>query len=121
MISLVLSKALHLTAAFALISGVGLAAAGAPVYGSLSGVGTSVVYTKVPSGEMLQATDAIAIAHAYQAADAAIQLILGMLLILLGFFMHGFARVQDERHVHITVKPSQKKPGGIWYWMELHI
>lgn len=114
------STFLHGTAVFALMSGVGLCASSAPLYGSLSGVGSDVLTSGMPSGTVLQAADAIAITHAYQAADAAIQLILGMLLILLGLFIHGFARTQDERRVHITVKPSQKKR-SLWYWMELRM
>ena len=106
-------RILNLSAAMALVLGVSTALTAAPLYASLT--------TDIPSAsEAIQAADAAGSRLYFQKAEVAVQLIMGMLLILLGFFLHGFVRSRTgERPVHITVKPKVRQK--IWYWMEMRI
>lgn len=55
----------------------------------------------------------------YDKADAAVQITLGMMLVILGLFVLLLARMRDEHNVHITAVPPVKPPS--WFWMELKI
>lgn len=115
-----ISKGLNLLAAFALISGIGLSASQTMLYASLSGQGSTLMDPMAQTGsEELHSAPMLMTADAYQSIDARIQLVIGILLIVLGLFIHGLARARDERNVHITVKPSAKKRRTMWYWMEM--
>lgn len=62
-------------------------------------------------------------------ADSAMRdLALGMLLLLLGFLLHGLIVTRGERTVHVTAQPSRVrswqrhgKRRETWYWVELQI
>lgn len=116
-----ISKGLNLLAAFALISGIGLSVSQTMLYASLSGQGSTLVdlVAQNNGSEELHSAPMVMTADTYQSIDARIQLVIGILLIVLGLFIHGLARARDERNVHITVKPSSKKRRTMWYWMEM--
>jgi hypothetical protein len=58
-------------------------------------------------------------------AVAGQQLVTGILLILLGFFLHALFLSQQtgERRVHVTAAPTQKPvfKKGQWFWVEMKI
>lgn len=115
-----ITQSLNLFAGLMLISGISLSAMQVPQYANLSGGGASIgINPQNHSVELRPA--AVAYVNHYEQADAGVQLILGMLLILLGFFIHGFARANSERPVHITVKPSRRTHEKKWFWMEMQI
>lgn len=61
------------------------------------------------------------IASAYQPASAAEELTIGVLLIVLGFFLHALIKSRESRRVHISVVPRKEKtirPKEL-YWMEM--
>ncbi len=113
------TKGLNLLAALTLISGISLSASQTMVMASLSGQGSNIV-DRGPMAEEFHSASTIVPINTYQHVDAGIQLILGILLIVLGFFIHGLARSTGERPVHITVTPSPKKR-PLWFWMEMKI
>lgn len=83
--------------------------------------------TSLVSGITFSATNTALLANlsasdatAYAQADAGIQLVFGVLMITLGFFLHALARMRrGERPVHITVKPKAKR--RMWYWVDMRI
>jgi hypothetical protein len=113
-----LSRSLNLFAAFSIFCGIGLTGYGAPLYASITPDGAARLNAMLPEGAQLY-TAAPAAINPYQAADAAIQLTTGILLIVLGFFAHGLSRMRSERPVHITIKKSKRR--RMWYWMEMSI
>jgi hypothetical protein len=68
-----------------------------------------------------------AFAPQYESAAAAWQLTLGLLLILLGFFLHAYMMAKDERPVRVKAGKKSKshkrstKSHGLWYWMEMKV
>lgn len=62
---------------------------------------------------------AAAIETGYAQAYAAANLVTGILLIVLGFFIHALVRAREELTVPVTVKPKQKKT--TWFWMEMRV
>lgn len=114
-------QSLNLVAGLMLISGISLAAMQAPTYANLSGGGASVGINLQSNDVELRPAATVTYINPYQQADAGIQLILGMLLIMLGFFIHGFARASSERPVHITIAPPKPKHEHKWFWMEMRI
>lgn len=110
-----LSKALNLLAAIVSASGAIIACAAAPLYAALTGQGSNVL-EQFPTNEVLRAAAGL-YPERFATVEAGIQLILGMLLLLLGLFIHAFVRTTDERPVHITAVPSRKKT--TWFWMEM--
>src|SRR2546430_581484 len=104
-------KRLSALPGISLVSGLGFTAIPAPLYAQLSGVGSATTDLKI----MQPVARTLVI---YDHADVPTQLTLGMLLIVLGFFLHGLARMRDERPVHISVKPKKRKS---WFWVELRV
>lgn len=111
------TRSLHLLAAVALFSGISLTALQGPLFASLAGGDVMLINEVIPGAQLRQAPPAAADPLAQ--AEAAAQLVLGLMLIVLGFFLHGFARVREERPVHITVAPK-KKP-RTWFWVEMRV
>lgn len=114
-----LTRSLHLFAGIALLAGISLTALHGPVFASLSGGDMTIVDQMLPGGEQQRASPAAAPDPLAQ-AQAATQLSLGLLLIVLGFFLHGLARTREERPVHITVVPGKKRRSA-WFWMEMRM
>lgn len=113
------SAGLNLAAAFALVTGISMAGAYAPTYAALSGYGSMVTEKAAVGAELRSAAGAVPI-DLYVQADAAAQLALGVLLITLGFFLHGLSRMRDERPVKVR-KGSKKKHSQKFLWMQLDI
>ncbi len=112
-------RSLQILSAMALLWGIGLTAAHSLAIGSLTAPGSTVV-ERGPVGETLHS--AAFMTASMERADAGIQLITGILLILLGFFLHAFARMQNgERPVHISVKERSHEKRRMWYWIEMRI
>jgi hypothetical protein len=95
-----------------LIMGIGITASQGSLYANVTGVGSTVFHTAAPAQ--------IAFTQPLMAAQAGANFVFGILLIVLGFFIHGLVRARDERHVHITVKPSKKRRAS-WFWMEMRV
>lgn len=110
-----LSKALNLFAAIISASGAIIACAAAPLYAAVTGQGSNIL-EQLPAEEALRSA-ATMYPEQFASVEAGIQLILGMLLLLLGLFIHAFVRSTDERPVHITAVPTRKK--STWFWMEM--
>ncbi len=109
----ILPRALNALAGLSLTAGIVVSGSLALTQASLSAPGS----TLLDSGGQLHAATVIDV---YQSADAGIQLIAGILLVLLGFFLHALARTRSgERPVHITVKPSTKR--RMWFWIEMRV
>jgi hypothetical protein len=75
-------------------------------------------------------THPAAAAALYQQAFAGYELIIGLLLILLGFFLHAYLVSRTgERNVHITsvakdtktTLSTQPAASRSWYWIEMKI
>ena len=118
----ILHRLLNVVAGLALITGIGLSSQGMALYASLSGQGATILSPAKPStngAELHAAADSVSVS--FERADAGLQLVLGILLIVLGFFIHGLVRArQEERPVHISVVPSRKKR-SVWYWLEMRV
>jgi len=110
---------LNILSAVALIWGTTISAMQTVSQAFLTGGGVTVL-NKLPSAgqELHAAADVLPVIIAR--ADSGIQLITGMLLIVLGGFLHALARMQNgERPVHITVKPAKKRQ--MWFWVDMRI
>jgi hypothetical protein len=97
-------------------------------------VGNSLLYTKAEATgqgatvalhpaatSMIKAPKVpLPIVPQYENTNAGDELVIGILLIVLGFFFHALTRTREEREVHITVKPSEKKRRPL-FWMEMHV
>jgi hypothetical protein len=102
------SRFLNILSVAALLPGIGLTTTQTVSLASLTAPGSTVL-------EYTQSTG-----NVYAQADAGIQLVAGVLLITLGFFLHALARMRNgERPVHITVKPKAKR--RMWYWVDMRI
>ena len=105
-------RLLNILSATSLVSGVGLFASRTVFQADLTGQGSTILET----GLHQAAGDIPAIAP----ADAGVQLMSGILLILVAFFLHALAKSRNgERSVHITVKPKKKQK--TWFWIEMKI
>lgn len=82
--------------------------------GMLTAPGATISMDAAASSDMLAAA---AVQEAMQ-ANAALQLMLGILLFTLGGFVHAYAVLRSERPVHITIKPRRSR---ILYWLEMKI
>ena len=117
----------HFLTAIVLTAGIALTSANGLIYtqANLTGVGTGLKDTIVIKGGAIEATiHAAATGSPYIRAAAAINMILGMLFILMGFFLHALFRSQYERKVHITVAPKKEKPvisRESWFWVEMKV
>lgn len=132
--------------ALSLLAGIFLAVQGeigtlnATVTGS--GGGYLLVNPAVPSGEpmLVQAElhGAAPFVPKYESAAAARQLVIGMLLILLGFFFHAYLMTRGERPVSVHGAPLspparettedmmpferiRQKSEKKYYWMEIRV
>lgn len=116
-----LTRTLHLAAVLALCSGIGLTALEGPLIAGLGGGDMTLVDQLLPNSnaELRQAAPIGPIDPLAQ-AEAAAQLTLGLLLIVLGFFIHGLARFREERPVHITAQPPAKRQPS-WFWVEMRM
>jgi hypothetical protein len=113
-------KSLHLLAAICIATGACMTLLNDVQFyqASLSGQGSTMVeHAAAPA--VMKAAAGMTVVQAYEKANASAQLVEGILLILLGFFLHGLLRMRDERPVHITVKPKRRRHSA--YWMELRI
>lgn len=113
------SRILHTFSVVALVSGIFMSVTHMHTLASVTQHSTTML--NVPHELSTDTLYSAAMAqNAYGLANAGVQLIIGILLILLGFFLHAFVRMQHgERTVHITVKPSNKR--RMWYWMEMRL
>lgn len=114
-----LSGSLHLFAGIALLSGIAISTMEMPLLARLGGGDMALVDQLLPYNEQLRPAPTET-ADPLAQAEAAAQLTLGLMLIVLGFFVHGLARAREERPVHISVVPPKKRPAK-WFWMELRI
>ncbi len=89
------------------------------VHSSLSGVGSTVIEHPAATETTLRSASYISFAPLYERAYAGEQLVLGILLIVLGFFVHGLLRTNGERKVHVTSKP--RKQTQRFFFVELSI
>lgn len=103
------------------------------VAGIMLTIGNSFIYTKAdltgmdadislhPAATSIIKTPAVvtSVLPAYEKANAADELVVGILLIMLGFFLHALAVSREERNVHITVKPRKKLRE--WFWVEMRV
>jgi hypothetical protein len=143
MLSPVLQSCSRFTVALALVTGIALSAQGGlgTLNGSMtSGGGVLLTNYRQPSAEpMLMQGDlhgAASLVPAYESAAAARQLVMGMLLILFGFFLHAFTMSNGERSVRVheasspDISPDQQTEDMMpfepvatrekrWYWMEI--
>lgn len=62
-----------------------------------------------------------AIMHVYERAYAAEDMMIGLLLILLGFCLHALLMARDERNVPVTIVPRKRFQTPRWFWIEIHI
>lgn len=109
---------LNILSVTALISGIASITEKGISLASLTAPGATVIDRAV-TGEMRLHQAADVIPRVYAQADAAIQLSAGILFILLGFFLHALARMQNgERPVRITVKPKKRQ---MWFWVDMKI
>lgn len=114
-----LTRSLHLFAGITLLSGIAVTTMEGSLLASLGGGDMALVDQLLPYNEQLREAPSAA-ANPLAQAEAAARLTLGLMLIVLGFFLHGLARVREERPVHITVKQSQKRSSK-WFWMEMRL
>lgn len=117
----------HLLTASVLSIGISLVGVHGMIYtqGQLTGVGTGLSDSLVIEGGAMAVTiHAAAAASPYVRAESAIHMILGMLFILMGFFLHALFRSQYERKVHISVVPKKEKPvisKESYFWVEMKV
>lgn len=64
---------------------------------------------------------AAAVADQYRIAAAGWQLVMGLLLILFGFFLHALLVTREERSVRVTEAPKVEKTRDRWFWIEMKV
>lgn len=102
-------RLLNILGAASFMSGSGLFAIQTMVQADLTGQGSTVI-------DHTTGLHPAAAVH----AGAGMQLIAGISLIVLAFFLHALAKSRNgERPVHITVKPKKKQK--TWFWIEMRI
>lgn len=93
-------------------------------------VGNSISYAKAQvtglgSDIMLHAaalpTPPEAISHVYERAYAGTDLVIGILLILMGFCLHALLMARDERTVPVKAVPRKHLRSPRWFWIEIRI
>ena len=117
-----------------LIAGIVLAVQGGlgTLRANLSGGGATLMtiqsQPEAPEVALIQGPlhGAAPFAPLYASAQAAFQLTLGLLFILLGFFLHAYMMARDERRVRVTDVTKQaaslvpeKEPQ--WFWVEIRV
>lgn len=87
--------------------------------GQLSGQGSSLTSLGVMDDTALHMAGP-AVAETMRSAEIGIQLIFGVLLVLLGFFLHALLATREEHAVPIRIveKPKRRRA---FYWMEMHV
>jgi hypothetical protein len=118
-------SALKTSSVVSLITGITMAfSANAQLLNAeLTGKGSSVIETP-PSGLAIMQGPSLplhsaAFAEQYEIAAAGQNLVIGILLILLGFFLHAYVVAQSERK--IPVHEGHKSSTQRWYWVEMKV
>jgi len=111
---------LRLLSLIALVTGIGLSAGNAlNVMGAeLTGKGSMELHPAATTELPVTAITAV-----YHPASASDELVVGILLILLGFFLHALILSRESRNVHISVVPRKEKeirPKEL-FWMEMRM
>lgn len=114
----------HFATAFALVAGITLA-----VHGSINTLPASAASKGglVDSTILIQETPhaAAAVTQQFTHAYAAQQFIVGMLFILLGFFLHAFFVSREDRSVPVREVKRQEKPQIVyrkeWIFMNMQV
>lgn len=113
---------LRFFAATALAWGIMLTIGNAAIYmkADLTGVGTTVHLHGAATNIIHAPAVVTSVIPAYEKANAADELVVGILLIMLGFFLHALIVSREERKVHITAKPSRRTVRE-WFWVEMRV
>lgn len=103
----------HLFTGLVLVSGIVLTVANGMMYTSaqLTGGGASL-HDAAPVAPFIAASEY---------ANAGTQMVMGILLILLGFLLHALLVARDERSVPITVVPRSRLQSPKWFWIEMSL
>ena len=121
-------KILKIINALVLVSGITLTVANAMVYkgaAELTGGGAAVLHSAAATKVLTQERILPAVMESYAPASAADEFVIGILLILLGFFLHASIASYEknaERNVPITVVPgTPKRERKGWFWIEMRL
>ena len=88
----------------------------------LSGGGAEVIMHPAATASIKEFTPIISAVPLYEQATAADQMVVGILLILLGFFMHGLMTSHEERTVRVKAVPRKKQNHKHnLFWMEMRV
>ena len=111
------SPLLRLAASISVFTGFCMAVAnGKSVEASLSGIGSSVLTH--PAAPLALQQGPVTSVTLFEQTQSIQQFAIGLLLILLGFFLHAFL-LSRSRSVHITVAPKQSVRS--WFWIEMRV
>ncbi|HVW66304.1 MAG TPA: hypothetical protein VHA78_01070 [Candidatus Peribacteraceae bacterium] len=113
---------LRLLTSTTLVAGIMLTIGNAFIYTQADLTGGGATVSLHPAATSMLKTPAVVtnVLPAYEKANAADELVVGILLIMLGFFLHALVMSREERNVHITVKPSRRKVRE-WFWIEMRV
>lgn len=107
------------------VGGIGLALANIQLYMTADLTGGGSTIHAAASDIVLPAVPVASFVPGYEQVTSADELVIGILLIFLGFFLHAFIvsqAKQDERNVPITVMSRAKKvQRNRMYWMEMRV
>jgi|CXWL01.1.fsa_nt_gi hypothetical protein len=115
---------LHLVTALVLSLGIQLTVSNGMHYtkAQLTGVGSDILTHPAASPLLKEVFPTHSFVPLYEQATAADQMVVGILLILLGFFMHALLVSHGERNVRITAVPRQEKPRTrTFFWIEMRV
>lgn len=116
---------LHLFTALVLALGIQLTVSNGMHYAEaqlLTGVGSDVLTHPAATPLLKEVFPTSSFVPLYEQATAADQMVVGILLILLGFFMHALLVSHDERSVRITAVPRKEKPRTrTFFWIEMRV
>jgi hypothetical protein len=84
---------------------------GSAMQAQLSGIGSTAADIKI----LQPAARTIILEHQ---SDAAAQLALGILLVILTLSINVLAHMRDEKPVRVTVKPKKRRS---WFWVEMRV
>ena len=117
-----MQSVLRLLTSTVLVAGIMLTIGNAVIYTNADLTGGGATVSLHPAAtSLIKAPVAVTnVLPAYEKANAADELVVGILLIMLGFFLHALVMSRDERNVHITVKPSRRKIRE-WFWIEMRV
>lgn len=112
-----------------LTSGIALTIGNQLIYASVvfgSGGGAQLQMHSAAPAEIQTTMEATsAVLPAYEQANASVQMVVGILLILLGFFLHGLLASHDERTVKVKAVPRKKQAHKTskkhLFWMEMRV